>query len=99
MGSSPGSWGWKDPGQLRFLAKARELGLGEFSPEATELIGELRPIPNFKLPPLGGEAMSRAPQIQEFIESRTRAAPQGRSGQVHRLRGLHRALPGLGPGL
>ncbi len=68
--------GVEDPGQLRFLAKARELGLGEFSPEATELIGELKPIPNFKLPPLGGEAMSRAPQIQEFIESRTRLRPK-----------------------
>jgi len=68
--------GVADPGQLRFLAKAREAGLGEFSQEAIELIGELIPIADFKLPPMGGEAIARAPKIQEFIESRTLLRPQ-----------------------
>lgn len=67
--------GVDDPGQLRFLAKAREAGLGEFSREAIEIMGELTPIADFKLPPMGGEAMS-SPQIQEFITSRTLLRPK-----------------------
>ncbi len=68
--------GLDDPGQLRFLAKARDVGLGEFSPEATEVIGELKPIPDFKLPPLGGEAITRNPNIQELMDSRTLLRPK-----------------------
>lgn len=68
--------GVEEPGQLRFLAKAHEAGLGEYSLEATEIIGELRPIAGFKLPPMGGEAIARAPQVQAFIESRTLLRPK-----------------------
>lgn len=68
--------GIEDPGLLRSLAKARDLGLGDFSREATEIIGELTPIPDFKLPPMGGEAIASNPNIQELMESRTLLRPQ-----------------------
>lgn len=65
-----------DPGRLRFLQKARELGLGDFDLGAIEVIGELRPIPGFKLPPLGGEANIDNPHVQQLIESRVVLRPQ-----------------------
>ncbi|MBU4277287.1 MAG: DUF362 domain-containing protein [Proteobacteria bacterium] len=68
--------GVADPGQVRFLATAQKAGLGEFSDEATEIIGELIPIEGFKLPPAGGPDRPGAEKIQEFIESRTRLRPQ-----------------------
>jgi uncharacterized protein (DUF362 family)/NAD-dependent dihydropyrimidine dehydrogenase PreA subunit len=68
--------GLEDPGVLRFLTKAREEGLGDFSSQATEIMGELKPIPDFKLPPLGGEAIARDPKIQELMHSRTVLRPQ-----------------------
>ncbi|MCB2225446.1 MAG: DUF362 domain-containing protein [Desulfarculaceae bacterium] len=67
--------GLEDPGIMRFLAKAQALGLGEYAEEAVEIIGELKPVPDFKLPPLGGESITRAPGIQEFLESRTQLRP------------------------
>ncbi|MCF8031940.1 MAG: DUF362 domain-containing protein [Desulfarculaceae bacterium] len=67
--------GLADPMVMRFLAKAHAEGLGEYAEEAIEIIGELNPVPDFKLPPLGGEGISRAPGIQEFIESRTELRP------------------------
>jgi uncharacterized protein (DUF362 family)/ferredoxin len=65
-----------DPARLRFLQRARELGLGDFDPEAIEVIGELKPIPGFKLPPLGGEANTDNPQLQQLIESRVVLRPR-----------------------
>ncbi len=68
--------GIDDPGILRFLAKARGAGLGEFSREATEIIGELNPIPDFKLPPLGGQAITQNTAVQEVMHSRTLLRPK-----------------------
>ncbi len=65
-----------DPARLRFLQKARELGLGDFDPGAIEVIGDLKPIPGFKLPPLGGEANIDNPHVQQLIESRVVLRPQ-----------------------
>lgn len=65
-----------DPARLRFLQKAREFGLGDYDLERIEIIGELKPIPDFKLPPLGGEANINNPAIQEVIHSRTILRPQ-----------------------
>jgi hypothetical protein len=45
------------PGSLGFLRKAQAEGLGEFDLNLIDIVGDLRPIPDFKLPPLGGEAM------------------------------------------
>ncbi len=42
-----------EPGHLRFLQKAKEIGLGDYDLGTIEVIGELKRLPNFKLPPLG----------------------------------------------
>ncbi|MBI5605308.1 MAG: DUF362 domain-containing protein [Deltaproteobacteria bacterium] len=65
-----------DPGRLRFLQKARETGLGDYDLSTIEVEGEMKPIPGFKLPPLGGEAISGNTAVREFMESRTRLRPQ-----------------------
>jgi len=70
-----------DPGLVRFLATAQKAGLGEYGEAVTEIIGELRPMPDFKLPPMGGEGITRSTQIQEFIESRTQLRPQADPGK------------------
>ncbi len=68
-----------DPGRLRFLQKAREVGLGDFDPATIEVIGELKPIAGFKLPPLGGEANADNPHVQQLIESRVVLRPRADS--------------------
>jgi ferredoxin len=65
-----------DPGQLRFLRKAREDGLGDYDIKKIEIIGELKPLPDFKLPPLGGSAIQDNAAVQEIIEDRTLLRPQ-----------------------
>jgi uncharacterized protein (DUF362 family)/Pyruvate/2-oxoacid:ferredoxin oxidoreductase delta subunit len=65
-----------DPGNLRFLQKAKEMGLGDYDLSAIEVIGEMKPIPDFKLPPLGGDSISRNTAIRDFMESRIRLRPQ-----------------------
>ncbi len=64
-----------DPGKLRFLQKAKEAGFGDYDPESIEIIGELKPIPDFKVPPLGGEAVTNNPAIQELLQSKTFLRP------------------------
>ncbi len=65
-----------EPGRLRFLQKAKELGLGDYDLNTIEVIGELKPIPDFKLPPLGGDAIFKNQAIQDVIHSRTIVLPQ-----------------------
>jgi uncharacterized protein (DUF362 family)/NAD-dependent dihydropyrimidine dehydrogenase PreA subunit len=65
-----------DPARLRFLQKAQEAGLGDYAPAGIEVIGELKPIPDFKIPSLGGEAIAGNPAVREFLESRTLLRPQ-----------------------
>jgi len=65
-----------EPDRLGFMRKAKELGLGDFDSEGIELIGDLTVIPDFKLPPLGGEALHKNEAIQEFIKSRTLLRPK-----------------------
>ncbi len=64
-----------DPSKLRFLQKAREEGLGDHDLNAMEIIGELSVIPDFKLPPLGGEAIMNNPDVQNIMEQRTKVTP------------------------
>lgn len=64
-----------DPGRLRFLQKAKEVGLGDYDLRTIELVGELKPLADYKLPPLGGEAISENPAVQEIIHSRTIMRP------------------------
>ncbi|MBU0513377.1 MAG: DUF362 domain-containing protein [Proteobacteria bacterium] len=62
-----------EPGRLRFLERARELGLGEY--DDVEIIGPFETIPDFKLPPLGGEAITGAKEIMELMRIRTKLRP------------------------
>jgi uncharacterized protein (DUF362 family)/Pyruvate/2-oxoacid:ferredoxin oxidoreductase delta subunit len=64
------------PKRLRFLHQAKEAGLGDYDLGTIELIGELKPLPDFKLPPLGGEANLRDETLQTAFHSRTIVRPQ-----------------------
>ena len=65
-----------EPGRLRFLQKAKEAGLGDYDLGTIEVIGELKKLPDFKLPPLGGEAILQNETIQALIHNRTILRPQ-----------------------
>jgi uncharacterized protein (DUF362 family)/NAD-dependent dihydropyrimidine dehydrogenase PreA subunit len=65
-----------EPARLGFLQKAKSLGLGDFDARAIQLEGELRILPDFKLPPLGGEAVAGNTEIQEFIRTRVQVRPK-----------------------
>ena len=64
-----------DPGRLRFLRKARESGLGEYDLSTIEIVGELKRLDGFRLPPLGGEAITGNEGIQTFLHSRAVMRP------------------------
>lgn len=65
-----------EPGLLRFLQKAREMGLGHYDLNQIEVIGELKKLPDFKLPPLGGEAILQNETIQSMICQKALLRPQ-----------------------
>ncbi len=65
-----------DPGALRFLQRARELGLGDFDREKIQIHGRMQVIPDFKLPPLGGEAIAGNQVIREFMAGKTKVRPK-----------------------
>jgi uncharacterized protein (DUF362 family)/NAD-dependent dihydropyrimidine dehydrogenase PreA subunit len=64
-----------DPSRLRFLQKAKAVGLGDYDPAKIKIHGELKVIPNFKLPPLGGQAISSNVAVQEFMIKRSLVRP------------------------
>ncbi|MGA6926451.1 MAG: DUF362 domain-containing protein, partial [Desulfosarcina sp.] len=64
------------PGRLRFLQKAAEAELGGWNLDEIRIIGDLVPIENFILPPLGGEAIHDNPAVQEMLAGKTRLIPQ-----------------------
>lgn len=64
-----------DPARLRFLQKAKAMGLGDFDPAKIKIHGELKVISDFKLPPLDGDAIAGNTVIQEFIKSRASVMP------------------------
>ncbi len=66
-----------EPADLRFLQHAKALGLGDFEPKAIKIEGEMRVLPNFKLPPsLAGDSISGNPANMEFLSSRILLRPQ-----------------------
>ena len=65
-----------EPGRLRFLQKAKEVGLGDYDLNTIEVIGELKLLLDFKLPPLGGERDFHNKNIQEALRSRAILRPQ-----------------------
>jgi uncharacterized protein (DUF362 family)/NAD-dependent dihydropyrimidine dehydrogenase PreA subunit len=62
--------------QLPFLQKAKQMGLGDFDLAKISIEGRLQAIPNFKLPPLGGAAITGNKAVQEFLHSRTVLRPK-----------------------
>ncbi len=64
-----------DPARLRFLQKARELGLGDFEEGAIEVLGDASPLADFRVPPLGGEAIMNSQPIQDLLHRRTLVRP------------------------
>ena len=65
-----------DPGLLPFLRRAKALGLGDYELSNIEIIGELKVLPNFKLPPLGGEAILGNKEIQSVMRAKTMLLPR-----------------------
>ena len=64
------------PEQLPFLQKAKALGLGDFDPAAIDIVGEMIRVPDFKLPPMAGEAIATNATIQAFLNSKTIMRPK-----------------------
>lgn len=65
-----------DPGRLRFLQKAKALGLGDFDAQMIQIDGQMTVLPDFKLPPLGGEAIAGNPTIQNFLNTKAYVKPK-----------------------
>jgi uncharacterized protein (DUF362 family)/Pyruvate/2-oxoacid:ferredoxin oxidoreductase delta subunit len=65
-----------DPEKLGFLRKAQADGLGDFDMEKIAIIGELKPLADFKLPPLGGTASQNNAAVQELLAERTELRPK-----------------------
>jgi uncharacterized protein (DUF362 family)/NAD-dependent dihydropyrimidine dehydrogenase PreA subunit len=64
-----------DPALLPSMQKAVRLGLGNFAEGTIECHGDLTPITDFKLPPMGGREGLHMPALRELIESRARMRP------------------------
>jgi uncharacterized protein (DUF362 family)/NAD-dependent dihydropyrimidine dehydrogenase PreA subunit len=65
-----------DPARLRFLQKAKELGLGDFEKHMIQIDGEMQVLANFKLPPLGGEAIMGNQAIRELMNAKSQVKPK-----------------------
>jgi uncharacterized protein (DUF362 family)/ferredoxin len=68
------------PGRLPFLAKAKTDGLGDYAVDKLDIAGVLKPLPDFKLPPLGGSAIQDNPAVQELIADRAQLRPRADAG-------------------
>jgi len=69
-----------DPGHLRFLRRAKELGLGDYDLDRIEILGALVRLPDFKLPPLSGAAILADDEREGFLDSRILLRPRVDSG-------------------
>jgi uncharacterized protein (DUF362 family)/Pyruvate/2-oxoacid:ferredoxin oxidoreductase delta subunit len=65
-----------EPARLRFLQKAQEAGLGNYDLNTIELIGELKPLPDFNVPPLSGEWNIGNASLQTAFHSHASLQPQ-----------------------
>jgi len=65
-----------DPAGLRFLATAKELGLGDFDPSAIEVLGDIKPIPNFILPPMMSGAGNMSEGLNRLFQARSDLRPR-----------------------
>lgn len=65
-----------NPAKLRFLQKAKEAGLGDYDLSTINIIGEMKQLKNFKLPPLGGEAIFNNETMQTAFHNKTLLRPE-----------------------
>ena len=65
-----------DPGRLGFLKIAKAMGLGDFDSQKVQIQGKMILLDNFKVPPLGGEAIANNPAIHELMDGKTSVRPQ-----------------------
>ena len=65
-----------DPGRLRFLTNAADAGLGGWKMTDIRIDGKLEKLNDFKLPPLGGEAIHDNAAVQDMLESKTQLTPR-----------------------
>jgi uncharacterized protein (DUF362 family)/NAD-dependent dihydropyrimidine dehydrogenase PreA subunit len=65
-----------NPAALRFLQRAKEAGLGDYDLKTIDIIGELKGIPDFKLPPLNGAALLDNETMLNFFHKRATSRPQ-----------------------
>jgi ferredoxin len=59
-----------------FYSQTKQAQLGKNDLDKIESIGESKKLPDYKIPPLGGEAIMNNEAIQEMIHSRTLLFPQ-----------------------
>jgi heterodisulfide reductase subunit A-like polyferredoxin len=64
-----------DPSRLRFLQKAKAMGLGDYDLACINIHGKLTMLSDFKLPPLGGQAIASNEAVQEFMLKRSFVKP------------------------
>jgi uncharacterized protein (DUF362 family)/NAD-dependent dihydropyrimidine dehydrogenase PreA subunit len=64
-----------EPSCLRFMVKAAERGLGEYSIEALHVDGELTVIKDFKIPPLASEGIATNASLAEMMHVKARLRP------------------------
>lgn len=65
-----------NPETLPFITIAQQRGLGEFDAAAIDIIGDLVPIPNFKLPPSASRANDIPTGDGVFFDSRIKVRPK-----------------------
>ncbi len=65
-----------NPEELRFLKRAQELGLGGLDINDIEIIGELKEIEDFKLPPFSIKADATNEETRKVLLSRISAIPR-----------------------
>jgi uncharacterized protein (DUF362 family)/Pyruvate/2-oxoacid:ferredoxin oxidoreductase delta subunit len=65
-----------DPARLRFLQKAKTMGLGDFDMQKIILDGEMPIMTDFKLPPMGGEAKAGDPLQTGLVQTKSQVRPR-----------------------
>jgi NAD-dependent dihydropyrimidine dehydrogenase PreA subunit len=65
-----------EAGCLVFLQQAADAGLGSWREADIRIEGELTPLKDFKLPPLGGEAIQANTAVQDMLRSKTLLVPR-----------------------
>jgi len=65
-----------DPALLGFMQHAKAFGLGDFEKEQIQIIGQMQVLTNFKLPPLGGEAIAGNQTVRQLMHAKTQVRPK-----------------------